>query len=152
MATTETTVESEKLTGNCKWFNAKKGFGFITRADGEGDVFVHQTGIHAEGFRSLLEGEDVEFNLTKDAEDRLKAIDVTGPEGAFVKGAPKPGQRRRRRRNDNRQRRPRNPRRGDDNGEGEAPADAEEPTNENENAEEEEKAPEENNSNPAEEN
>jgi len=91
-----------KKTGHCKWFNAKKGFGFITRDDEEEDVFVHQTGIHAEGFRSLLENEKVEFNLTEDDQGRLKAIDVTGPEGAYVKGAPKPGQRRNRRRRRNR--------------------------------------------------
>jgi len=95
---------TEKKTGTCKWFNAKKGFGFIKRDDGEEDIFVHQTGIHAEGFRSLLEDEPVEFNLTQDEQGRLKAIDVTGPSGEFVKGAPKPGSRRNRGRNQRRRR------------------------------------------------
>jgi cold shock CspA family protein len=99
-----TATETEKKTGTCKWFNAKKGFGFIKRDDGTEDIFVHQTGIHAEGFRSLLEDEVVEFNLTQDEQGRLKAIDVTGPEGAFVKGAPKPGSRRNRGRNQRRRR------------------------------------------------
>jgi len=89
---------TEKKTGVCKWFNAKKGFGFITRNDGEEDVFVHQSGIHAEGFRSLAEAEPVEFTLTQDDQGRLKAIEVTGPDGAFVKGAPKPNRKFRRRR------------------------------------------------------
>jgi cold shock CspA family protein len=46
-------------SGNVKWFNVEKGFGFITPADGGADLFVHQTNIHAEGFRSLGEGEEV---------------------------------------------------------------------------------------------
>lgn len=50
-------------TGTVKWFNDQKGFGFITQAGG-GDVFVHQTAIVAEGFRSLAEGDQVEFEVT----------------------------------------------------------------------------------------
>jgi CspA family cold shock protein len=50
--------------GTVKWFNDAKGFGFITRAAGE-DVFVHHTSILAEGFRSLNEGEQVEFEVVK---------------------------------------------------------------------------------------
>lgn len=48
--------------GTVKWFNDAKGFGFITRENGP-DVFVHHTAIQAEGFRSLAEGEQVEFEV-----------------------------------------------------------------------------------------
>jgi CspA family cold shock protein len=51
-------------TGKVKWFNDSKGFGFIVRADGP-DLFVHHTAIVAEGFRSLAEGQDVEFDVTE---------------------------------------------------------------------------------------
>jgi CspA family cold shock protein len=50
-------------TGTVKWFNDQKGFGFITQ-DGGGDVFVHHTAILSEGFRSLAEGDKVEFEVT----------------------------------------------------------------------------------------
>ena len=50
--------------GTVKWFNDAKGFGFITR-DGAPDVFVHHTAIVAEGFRSLAEGEKVEFDVVQ---------------------------------------------------------------------------------------
>jgi cold shock protein len=51
--------------GIVKWFNDAKGFGFITRNSGEGDVFVHFSAIQASGFRSLPEGQAVEFTVTK---------------------------------------------------------------------------------------
>ena len=51
--------------GSVKWFNDAKGFGFITRS-GQPDVFVHHTSIVAEGFRSLNEGDSVEFELIPD--------------------------------------------------------------------------------------
>jgi CspA family cold shock protein len=50
-----------KETGVVKWFNDSKGFGFITRDSGEGDIFVHHTAIVGEGFRSLSEGDKVEY-------------------------------------------------------------------------------------------
>ncbi len=50
-------------TGTVKWFNDQKGFGFITQTGG-GDVFVHHTAIVSDGFRSLAEGEQVEFEVT----------------------------------------------------------------------------------------
>lgn len=50
--------------GTVKWFNDAKGFGFITR-DGAQDVFVHHTAIQAEGFRSLQEGDLVEFEIVQ---------------------------------------------------------------------------------------
>ena len=49
-------------TGTVKWFSDEKGFGFITREEGE-DVFVHHTAIQAEGFRTLREGQAVEFDI-----------------------------------------------------------------------------------------
>ena len=51
--------------GTVKWFNDKKGFGFISQDNGD-DVFVHQTSIQGEGFRTLAEGDKVEFEVIKD--------------------------------------------------------------------------------------
>ena len=49
--------------GTVKWFNDKKGYGFITDPDVEGDIFVHFLEIQAEGFRTLKEGDEVEYEL-----------------------------------------------------------------------------------------
>ncbi len=51
--------------GTVKWFNDSKGFGFISQENGD-DVFVHHTSIEGEGFRSLSEGDKVEFEVVKD--------------------------------------------------------------------------------------
>lgn len=50
--------------GTVKWFNAEKGFGFIEREDGD-DVFVHFSGINGDGYKSLEEGQSVEFEITE---------------------------------------------------------------------------------------
>jgi CspA family cold shock protein len=51
------------VTGTVKWFNAEKGFGFIAQPDGGADVFVHHSAIQMSGYRSLEEGQQVEFEL-----------------------------------------------------------------------------------------
>lgn len=55
---------TERVTGTVKWFNDSKGFGFITQASGD-DVFVHFRSIAGEGYRSLREGEQVEFEVVE---------------------------------------------------------------------------------------
>ena len=66
---------SERTTGTVKWFNASKGYGFIARDGGE-DVFVHQSAIQAKGYRTLEEGQRVEFEVEMGAKGP-KAINVT---------------------------------------------------------------------------
>eukprot|EP00656_Telonema_subtile_P007862 TRINITY_DN1368_c0_g1_i5.p2 TRINITY_DN1368_c0_g1~~TRINITY_DN1368_c0_g1_i5.p2 ORF type:complete len:127 (+),score=38.50 TRINITY_DN1368_c0_g1_i5:112-492(+) len=73
-----------KQNGTCKWFDSKKGFGFIAPADGGEDLFVHQTGIVSDGFRKLVEGEEVIYDIQKDDGGRTKAVNVEGPAGGNV--------------------------------------------------------------------
>jgi CspA family cold shock protein len=65
----------DREQGTVKWFNDSKGYGFIQRSTGD-DVFVHHSAIQAEGFRSLIEGEAVEFTVTKGPKG-LQAENVT---------------------------------------------------------------------------
>ena len=52
-----------KIKGKVKWFNDSKGFGFITPENGDKDVFIHFSAIQSNGFKSLLEGQNVEFEI-----------------------------------------------------------------------------------------
>lgn len=61
-------------TGTVKWFNAEKGFGFISREDGGADVFVHYSQINAQGYRTLEEGQRVSF----EAKQGQKGIEAQG--------------------------------------------------------------------------
>lgn len=61
-------------SGVVKWFNEKKGFGFISKEDG-GDIFVHYTGIAGDGFKSLHEGAAVEFEI-EDSDKGQRAVNV----------------------------------------------------------------------------
>ena len=64
-----------RTRGTVKWFNDSKGFGFIPPADGSKDCFVHHSAIEGNGFKSLAEGDQVEFEVVQD---------VKGPKAASV--------------------------------------------------------------------
>ncbi len=63
-------------TGTVKWFNASKGYGFISQEDGD-DVFVHFSEIQAEGYKSLEEGQAVNFEVTTGTNGKKQASNVT---------------------------------------------------------------------------
>ncbi|KAI2489790.1 ribonuclease B OB domain containing protein [Fragilaria crotonensis] len=87
-APTRLFMSDDMKKGTVKWFNTIKGFGFLIPDDGTEDIFVHQTAIQADGFRSLADGEVVEFLVETDQNGRKKAARVTGPDGKNVQGAP----------------------------------------------------------------
>lgn len=66
------------MNGTVKWFNEKKGFGFIANDDGGEDVFVHYTAIECEGFKTLKEGQKVTFETEVDnqKDGKLRAVNV----------------------------------------------------------------------------
>ena len=66
---------SDRVQGTVKWFNSTKGFGFISR-EGAEDVFVHYSALQGEGFRSLTEGQKVEFAVERGPKG-LQAMNVT---------------------------------------------------------------------------
>ncbi|CBI17369.3 unnamed protein product, partial [Vitis vinifera] len=80
-------MAQERSTGVVRWFSDQKGFGFITPNEGGEDLFVHQSSIKSDGFRSLGEGETVEFQIVLGEDGRTKAVDVTGPDGSSVQGS-----------------------------------------------------------------
>ncbi len=83
-----------KETGTVKWFNDQKGYGFISRESGDGDIFVHHSAIVGEGFKSLAEGDRVEYVVTQGRKG-LAAGEVRkllgAEEGAGKHPLPRPG-------------------------------------------------------------
>ena len=67
---------SERLTGTVKWFNDAKGYGFIAREGESTDIFVHHSAIEMQGYRSLAEGQRVEFTIEQGTKG-LHAVNVT---------------------------------------------------------------------------
>ena len=80
-----TAVSEGKQRGTVRWYSTRKGYGFIQPDEGK-EIFVHQTNIVKSGFRSLRDGEDVEFNLIEDLHGQQSASSVSGPGGEEVQG------------------------------------------------------------------
>ena len=72
------TKEDSGMRGTVKWFNAAKGFGFITPTDGGDDVFAHYSAIEMEGYKTLSEGQEVEYDLEQGPK---------GPKAAKIRNA-----------------------------------------------------------------
>ncbi len=70
---------ADREIGTVKWFNNARGYGFITRGEDGDDIFVHYRNIRGEGYRSLSEGQNVEFELLK-GDKGLQAEDVIAAE------------------------------------------------------------------------
>jgi cold shock protein len=68
-------MAAERIVGTVKWFNATKGYGFLAREGGE-DVFVHFSAIQSSGYRTLTEGQKVEFSIEKGPKG-LQAVNVS---------------------------------------------------------------------------
>ncbi|MFQ3676082.1 MAG: cold-shock protein [Endomicrobiia bacterium] len=63
------------VKGKVKWFNDRKGYGFISREDGSGDVFAHFSDIQSDGFKTLKEGDTVEFEVSN-SDKGPKAVNI----------------------------------------------------------------------------
>jgi len=82
-------ADGTKHLGLVKWFDPKKGYGFVTPNDGSEDIFVHYTDVHCEGFAFLRDRETVEFNVEiNDQNGQRIAKDVTGPGGEYCTSRP----------------------------------------------------------------
>jgi len=76
-----------RVTGSVKFYSTEKGYGFISPDDGSDDIFVHFTNIQMDGFKSLGDGEAVEYESVFDAaKGKTSAVNVTGPGGAQLQG------------------------------------------------------------------
>jgi CspA family cold shock protein len=80
---------AERETGTVKWFNAGKGYGFIERDNGEGDVFVHYSAINGAGFKTLDEGQRVEFDVVEsDKGPQAQDVQALGESAASFSAGP----------------------------------------------------------------
>ena len=80
-ATPQRQLTGEKATGTVKFFNAMKGFGFITRDDGQPDAFVHISAVERSGMRELNEGDKLEFDLEVDRRGKYSAVNLVPRQG-----------------------------------------------------------------------
>lgn len=81
-------AQERRRGGTVKWFSGQKGFGFISPNEGGEDLFVHQTSIRSDGFRTLSDGDTVEFSVEHGDDGRTRAVDVTGPNGSAIPPSP----------------------------------------------------------------
>lgn len=94
------TSTTAQVAGTVKWFSNKKGYGFISPDEGSiiaEDIFVHQSAIYSDGYRTLDEGWKVHFGIGHDDDGKMKAENVTSPDGGPCTGPRKPRPRRQRR-------------------------------------------------------
>ncbi|MBA0575524.1 hypothetical protein Golob_025411, partial [Gossypium lobatum] len=84
MAEQQQEQQQSRSTGKVLWFDDQKGFGFIHPDDGGEDLFVHQSSIKSEGYRSLAEGESVEFTVSQGNGGKTQAVDVTAIGGSQI--------------------------------------------------------------------